>query len=263
MSLYTELAKKVHPDINPGMQDATERMQEVNKFKEYPEVLLRLAKEWGLKLDGEFNEKDFDKKFDKNTSDYQQRVYKAMVGAIIRHSVRHKDRIHWIRGIIVGIRSIRKGQYKGAKEYSIYDLSRKGIWKLKTFNDNAFSDIIGMAPKELVMEGKNIVYQNKMIKKREISKSKKDANDAFRKLGLHSNYSYTKFKAGRFKILVDCGQSYGFKKYTVLRTTGKSVYVTDKYPENASFIMSIDKKDITRFSIYKVVSAWCSVDVYA
>ncbi len=46
-TLYKDLIKRVHPDINPGLPDATLRAQMVNVAKDNMSTLIRLAVSWG------------------------------------------------------------------------------------------------------------------------------------------------------------------------------------------------------------------------
>jgi hypothetical protein len=47
-TIYKDLIKLVHPDINRNMPDATHRAQQVNVCKNNPDMLRRLAVAWGL-----------------------------------------------------------------------------------------------------------------------------------------------------------------------------------------------------------------------
>ena len=173
MSVYTDLARKVHPDIS-NIPDATKKMQEVNKYKNNPSILLSLAKKWGLSLDG----KNFDNsKFEKRSTEYSNRVYEAVVGAIISTTLRRSNRTINVRGVITKVRLIKRGKHTGATEYTIYNFANGTFYKYTTVRK---PNIVGMADDRDIEIGvnkmKGIENNKKNIQKQknEICRSKFD-----------------------------------------------------------------------------------------
>ena len=54
-SLYREIAKQVHPDMTNSEFASGSKMREVIANKNNPHVLLNLARQWGLNLNGAFD----------------------------------------------------------------------------------------------------------------------------------------------------------------------------------------------------------------
>jgi len=214
-SLFREMAKKVHPDMSTGSEFASgSKMREVIKNKDNPFVLLNLARQWGLNLNGTFDGSTFDKK----ARNFAGQVFETVVGAIIRHEIRYKRKIQIVRGVIVGIREITKGYRRGGYEFKIYDFQSNQTWMMKTLSREPFDRIVGMADDSVVNEGKEKFEYNKIANKR-ITKRKQDIADVhFERLGLKKNkrYSYV-------DVLVRYKQGQEWEELT--RTTPKSVYV--------------------------------------
>jgi hypothetical protein len=45
---FRELVRKIHPDHNPNVQDAGDKMRQATLFRNQPEELYKLAVRWGL-----------------------------------------------------------------------------------------------------------------------------------------------------------------------------------------------------------------------
>lgn len=217
-SLFREMAKKVHPDMGMGSEFASgAKMREVIANKNNPHVLLNLARQWGLNLNGTFDGSAFDRK----ASDFARNVYETVVGAIIRHTVRYRRKVQTVRGVIVGIREITKGYRRGGREFKVYDFESNQIWTMKTVSKEPFDQIVGMADKSVVNQGKEKFDHSKRVQK-SIAKSKQDLADMhFQRLGLKKNKSYD-FK-GVDVLIRYKGGSEEWEQLT--RTTPKSAYI--------------------------------------
>lgn len=228
-SLYRSLAKKVHPDFNGGGAEFTRKMQEVNRFKNDPEMLLKLARQWGLNIDGTFDHDYFDRKSEK----FKNKVYDAVVGAIVRRTFQRGRYIYDIRGVIIKIRDIKKGKLRGGKEFFVYNFLTEKIWSFKTIDPNPFT-VVGMADSNDVQRGVDRLTHAKEIQKAKRKSSQELADARFSELGLKKNYNYEKNG-----LHVEVSISGWFAK--LIRTTAKCVYVKFSYSDK-----------IRRFNISKV-----------
>jgi len=213
MNVYRELVKKVHPDLNGGSLDSTRKMQEVNKFRNNPDILLDLARQWGLNLDGTFNAGTFDSKA------RAEEVYEAVVGAIVREDFLWRGSTFRVRGVIVDARRIRKGYRTGQMSYTIYDFETRMLW-VKKCPEGTLRPV-GMANQEDISVGMESLDRRKEAR-REVTKAKKaQATASFGSLGLrpNKNYSYDDV----FVTVVS--KRFGCRRYRLLRTAGRSVYV--------------------------------------
>jgi curved DNA-binding protein CbpA len=217
MSLFRELAKQVHPDVNGGSVDANKMMQEVLANRNNENALRDLARRWGLRLDGSFDDAAFDAK---SASERTERVFEAVVGAIVRYSFRYKRRLVGIRGVITGIRTIQKGKMAGAKEYTIYNFSDAKIWRHKSYNTPNF-DVVGLAHPDDLRIGQNRVQSIKEIKKENDKHRQNRANVAFVNLGLVRNKNY---EFNNYKVYIS---GYGWRN--LVRTTNRCVYFKTFY----------------------------------
>lgn len=211
-SLFREMAKKVHPDTQSEFASGS-KMRQVIENKNNPYVLLNLARQWGLNINGSFDSSAFDKK----AENFSENVYNAVVGAIIRHAM-PKGRL--LRGVIVGIRRISKGHWKGGREFKVYDFENNQIWRLKSIVEKPFDSIVGMADDSVVNEGIQKFEFSDMVKKDRKIKKQIIANDNFERIGLRNNMNYVSLG---MKVLVRYRNVTRWE--TLIRTTLKSVYI--------------------------------------
>jgi len=216
-SLFRKIAKQVHPDMSVG-SDATsgDRMCQAIKFKNDPDMLVRLARKWGLNIDGTFDKKAFNER----SKDFKQRVFDAVVGAIIEHTIMYKKKPFMVHGVIVNKRKITRGHYKNAIEFKIYNFRDSSILVLKSFNGQPFDKIMGMADEFQVNEGVEKIKSIKENKKARAIYKQDIANDKFASLGLVGNLMYR----GNFKVLVN--YKGGARWETLERTTAKCIFLT-------------------------------------
>lgn len=216
-AVYRDIAKMVHPDMNGGSSVATARMQEVNKFKNSPGILLRLAQQWGLKLNGSFDTNAFDRK----ASEFSQRVYNAVVGAIITDIKRYNfgRHVRTVRGVIIKVRSIKSGKHAGWKEWTVFDFTSGKPYLKRGRGDNPFTNIVGMADIKDFNMAVTAEKNDKDRRKIKAKTSQDTANKGFDRLGLKKNKKY----GNGVEVLV---KYRGGSKWKELdRTTAKSVYV--------------------------------------
>jgi hypothetical protein len=229
MSLFREIAKQVHPDLNGGSVNTTRMMQEVLANRNNEAALLNLARKWGLKLDGSFDDKAFSQR---SSQERAQTVFEAVVGAIVAYSFLIKRRYVDVRGVIIGIRDITKGKMAGAKEYTIYNFRDRKIWKHKGMGTPSFH-IVGMATNEDLQLGieskKRIDDNNKTIKREE----QEWAYNRFRYFGLVPNKNY---EGRSIEALISFRGGPSWK--AVKRTTKKCVYIY-AYNENSERRISL------------------------
>lgn len=231
-NLYRSLAKEVHPDFNGGGADFTRKMQEVNRFKNDPEMLLKLARQWGLNIDGTFDQDTFDRK----SEEFKNAVYDAVVGAVIRHTFYRGRKVYNLRGVIVKVRDITKGKLQGGKEYSIYDFISERIWSFKTLNPKPFT-VVGMADSNDLQRGVECLGLVKEAKKEKVKASKERAVLGFSRIDLMQDFDYE--KAGfNWKVEVIINRSYWVMN--LVRTTAKCVYVRGNYSEKLHRV-NVDK----------------------
>jgi hypothetical protein len=214
------MAKAVHPDLNPNMPNANEMMAEVNKFKNSPEMLLHLARKWGLQEDGTFNENIFNKRSNETKEEH---VYRVVVGSVIRFWYHKRRRRHCLRGVVIEIRPIKRGRYAGAKEYKVYSFTDGSIMKYKTHSEPPFT-VVGKADTDQVMVGKEAEERIKETKKRKSDLRQERANDHFNKLGLVKPFDYSR---SGVKVLVNYKSGPQWKD--LAKTTSKSAYVYEIY----------------------------------
>ena len=219
-AVYRDMAKKVHPDMNGGSATATERMKEVNKHKNSPSILIRLARQWGLKLDGTFSNTVFE-----NMADAQRsQVYETVVGAIIKDIKRYNFGRSWraVRGVITKIRTIGKGRYAGYTEYTIYDFvtGKPYLRKFHPTNINPFNTPVGKADIKDINLALNSIKQQKVAKKVKAKVAQGIADTKFANIGIKKN---TNYKNKGVRILINYRGGRMWKE--VVRTTAKSVFV--------------------------------------
>lgn len=217
--LFKKLAKQVHPDLNGGSAEATRRMQEVLKFRNSPDILLALARKWGLNIDGTFDSTAFDQKAEQTR---KERVFEAVVGAIVRHYMNRRNRVYVVRGVIVNIRKIKRGRFSGGREFTVYNFNDGNFVNLKTTRLNPFDSIVGHASDDQLEHGKERLRIAKEAKKRREDYKQDRADAKFANVGLAKNLDYRDL--GR-QVLIN--YSYGTVWRDLVRTTPKSVYVDD------------------------------------
>ena len=217
-SLFRTIAKQVHPDMSVCSNTASgDRMVQAIKFKDDPDMLIRLARKWGLNIDGSFNENAFNKR----SEEFKQRIFEAVVGAIIQHTIMYKKKIIIIRGVIVNKRKITRGYYKNAIEFKIYTFKDGGIFVLKSFNDQPFDKLIGMADEYQINEGIEKIKTIKDNKKAVAAIRQNIANGYFKQLNLIPNCNYQRHH--NFKVLIN--YKGGAKWEDLVRTTAKCVFI--------------------------------------
>lgn len=215
-TLFRDIAKQVHPDVN-DRPDATKMMQEALKHKDNGNMLLRLAREWGLKLDGTFDEKAFNSK-----ANFNEKVYHAVVGAIVVWTFRYKRKMRTVRGVIIRTRLVKKGKMRGFTEYTIYDFRTRQIWKTKAYGRNYDFNVVGKADDREVLVGIDAHKNIKRQKKRNQELRDNMAFRKFRSLGLMSQFDY---EIKGIEVLVNYKSGPKWKK--LIRTTKKCVYVRE------------------------------------
>jgi len=231
-NLFRQMAGMVHPDkstISPHASGA--KMREVLKHRNEPEVLLVLARKWGLQLDGSFDSNAFDR----NSSAFASDVFEAVVGSIIKHNFTYKRGDSALHGVVVNIRKITKGYRKGAFEYKIYDFKDGTIWTLKSFEKQPFDRIVGNADESTLKTGQDKV--NRIVStNKNIAKMKQErADDFFTKLGLKKGKNYM---GSGLRVLIEYKNDI-YKWHVLIRTTPKSVYVPNGSRERRIPIHSV------------------------
>jgi hypothetical protein len=211
MSLYTDMAKQVHPDVS-SVPNAKDMMQEVNKWKSNPDMLMNLARKWGLSVDGKTFDED---KFKKAAGSFTEKVYNAVVGAIVTWASRKGN----VRGVIIKVRTITRGRLKGATEYSVFDFKDNGIWKVQCFRHTF--DIVGMADNDDLKIGLDVQDRIKDNKKAVKNMKQSVADAKFASLGLVKNLNYVKL--GNYGVQINYRGGKEWKR--LVRTTPKSVYI--------------------------------------
>jgi len=233
--LFRKIAKQVHPDLSVSSDAASDdRMCQALKHKNDPDMLVRLARKWGLNIDGTFDEKAFNER----SKDFAKRVFDAVVGAIVFHRITYKKRLMVVRGVIVNKRSITRGHFKNATEYKVYNFVDGGIFVLKTFSRQPFDNIMGMADTEQLNNGIEKVNRIKENKKARAAYRQELANNNFASLGIISNYSYN----GSYKVLVNYKD--GARWETLIRTTAKCVFISSGRRINVRSILAAKENHI-------------------
>ena len=216
-NLFRDIAKQVHPDLNGGSVNANEMMKEVIKNRNNGDVLLNLARKWGLKLNGSFDETAFDKR----SNGFNEKVFKVVVGAIVKYGFRYKRGTKHVRGVITNIRPITRGHLKGAKEYTIYDFATQAIWKHKDYNTPGYN-VVGMASKDDLQLGLDRQQSIKDNKKAREMHRKDVARSKFQSIGIRPNKTY---EFSDMMVLVNYKTGPLWRK--LIRTTAKCVFIEE------------------------------------
>jgi len=233
-TLFRQMAGMVHPDKSTTSPHASgAKMREVLKYRNEPEVLLALARKWGLQIDGSFDSNAFDR----NSSAFASDVFEAVVGSIIKHNFTYKKGDSALHGVVVSIRKITKGYRKGAFEYKIYDFKDGTVWTLKSYEKQPFDKIVGNADDMTLKTGQGEVDRinagNKAVKK-----LRQDmADNSFTRIGLKKNKMYQ--GSGVYVLIAYKGDIY--KWHELIRTTLKSVYILNGYKERRIPVGSVNK----------------------
>ena len=216
-SLFKDIAKQVHPDVNGGSVNATKMMQEAIKHRNNGDMLLNLARKWGLKLNGTFD----DTAFNKRSSGFSEEVFEVVVGAIIEYTFNHNRKRHNIKGVVINIRPITKGRFKGAKEYSVYDFRTQVIWKHK---DRYIPDfkVVGKASQGELQLGQDTQDRIKESKKVRSAFYQSRADNKFSILNLQKSKDY---RNSNLEVLVNYKTGLMWRK--LVRTTAKCAFVEE------------------------------------
>ena len=231
-TLFRQMAGMVHPDkstISPHASGA--KMREVLKHRNEPEVLLALARKWGLQIDGSFDSNAFDR----NSSTFASDVFEAVVGSIIKHNFTYKRGDSALHGVIVNVRKINKGYRKGAFEYKIYDFKDGTIWTLKSFEKQPFDRIVGTADSMTLKTGQDKVDRIKSGNKTIAKMKQERADDFFTRLKLKKNKNYMGFG---LQVLIEYKNDI-YKWHMLIKTTAKSVYIPSGSKERRIPIHSV------------------------
>lgn len=215
MSVFRDLAKAVHPDVCQH-PNATQMMQQVLSNRNDTDVLLSLARKWGLRLDGTFDDKAFN---DMSKASTQQSVFEAVVGAIVRYAFLYKFQTVMIEGVITKIRPITKGRMAGAKEYTIYNFRDQRLWNHKSFLVPNWK-IMGMASESELLTGQEKQERINNNKKVYDNLKKVCALESFKRHGLTANKNYDGMG---YEVEIRFNGCYRWCK--LVRTTSKCVYI--------------------------------------
>jgi hypothetical protein len=216
-TLFRDIAKQVHPDLNGGTVNANKMMQEAIKHRNNGDMLLNLARKWGLNINGSFDEKVFNNR----SKGFDRKVFDLVVGAIVNYGFIHKRKMKTIQGVLFKIRNITRGRLEGAKEYSIYDFRTQTIWKHKTFDKPRFK-VVGMASPDELQEGRDTQQRIKNNKKERDAYYNAKAKEKFRSVGIKPNKNY---EFHDMMVLVNYKTGPQWKK--LLRTTAKCAFVEE------------------------------------
>jgi hypothetical protein len=204
---YKEIIRKVHPDVNPDLANATRICQEVNKWKDNPSMLKEIAQKYNIKVSfvGDSIKVEF--------------VEGARV-VFIKNP--HSRRIKRLSGVICRVRAVKTGKLVGATEFTIKIEKDNGfpveidyVEKVKTFSpESTFSFVNKLSETEFAQ-----------IREKFASISnKRDADDpGFFKWGLKPNTDYdtgTDYSR-RIAVLARIGRRWTW--VTVVRTTDKGI----------------------------------------
>lgn len=124
---YKEIVRKVHPDLNPHVEDAGAKMAEIQKHKNSPSVLFSLAAKWGL-VDGgsshSHNDNVWSSFRESSHSRSRRNDFRAdshgNVTRLHREDgvvVRHRRRL--VFGKIKDIETVKNGKRKGWMKFAI------------------------------------------------------------------------------------------------------------------------------------------------
>jgi hypothetical protein len=215
---FTELVKLIHPDHNPHITNAGEKMAIVTRNRNNPSVLFSYAVDWGLVTPS----KNYT--FNKETKTYHFEIGNV----VIYHNTK--------RAVIVDIQNA-KGKRSGQYKVFMVDIINNKLYHffIPTL-DTELRDIkvIGKAPVNQKAKA-NTIYNrytsyknnNKEYKKKQ-DKSREEKNKEY--LNPHRYY-------WDFNVWVVSKTRIG--RFQVIRTTAKMVYYWDHYEnKERSFKMS-------------------------
>ena len=210
---FRELAKKIHPDLNPGITDAGKKMAEAVRWKFNESMLFRLACNWGL-VPGHRPEQSETKQETRRpdfTSDGPT-VTVIKEGDVIRHTYVKRHRLYSLFLVVAKIER-SKGKYKigMVNNGRIYTVLRETLNDSSTFRvNNAANDADLAYARE--------VYDRHQERKDFARKARKEYKEEQAKAtGIQSDTNYV----GQNSWVRFRNRSGWFK---VVRTTAKRVY---------------------------------------
>lgn len=226
MSIYREMVKLTHPDVN--QVDSLEKIKEVNKFKNSPHILIKLAKKWGLNI-------DFSKY--KNIEEESERIYNDIIGCIVLYFVsKGRGKSVLSKGVIVSKTTFKSGKYAGQPKFVVFDRISGKYKHIKSY-----SSIVGKLSSEDTIAFLDS-YENYLNRKKEKKKNQKDydkdhSHNLFKKFGLVQKKDYSK-DGIRVRVIINSNIYIS----PLIKTTNEFVYIP--WLKNKSGLKRIHIKNV-------------------
>lgn len=227
---FRELAKMIHPDLNPTITDPGLKMSEAVKFKNYPNILYKKAIEWGLIKDSTFHSTNRT-----TTSRTTNRTTwtASEDGTInIQDSIIVYKRNGSLKGCVVDIQTVKRGKKKGWFKYFIVGENNKLYTSIRMNmnGSSSFRKIEKTDDYSYENKYKNLYnrYLENVNNNKERKKERKQRREEKVKRDLNPNFDYT-----GYNIWVFVSTKGMF--YKVTRTTNKRVYFWDEHSQKERF----------------------------
>lgn len=121
---FAEIVRKIHPDLNPEIQDPGGKMVMAKRHRDNPEFLFRLAVRWGL-IEGPTEDPRQERARTTNFSgDTEGNVHYFRAGDMVTFR-------NFGRGVIVDITPVKNGYRKGWPKYTIFFFNSNELRELK------------------------------------------------------------------------------------------------------------------------------------
>lgn len=225
-SVYRQMAFCVHPDVS-GNANATDMMKIVNMNKNNPVELIKLAAKWGLDIEIPSEYKTiFEQAKNSNTGhntfhrEESQRVYDAVVNAVVKWHYKYQFKWRIGHGIISKVRKIKKGKFAGYTEWTVLDLVSGKEKKIKRRWADGHPFIVEkIADNELIDRAWKLINNNKEVAINRKEDKKKYYAAKFDEFGLKPNTDYT-----GYNYKVELNYRSGYRSEKLIRTTNFCVY---------------------------------------
>lgn len=126
---FTELVRKIHPDMNPGVEDAGHKMTQAVRFRDNPEHLFRLGVRWGVVTAPDGFQTSEDASSSVSTrfrASEDGEVYPFTCGDIVSFTNRVGSYV------IVHVSTVRNGPRRGWNKYDLAFIGTNKLYSVKT-----------------------------------------------------------------------------------------------------------------------------------
>lgn len=262
---YREIVKLVHPDLNPTIENAHQKMCEVNKNKDNPTMLHNLAIRWGLMegIESPTQENSYQRSSYDTYSEYRRRYEEqlrkeqeerarkaagARVGSFVQFKIKKDGEIITVRGCI--IKRTKNGEkinvilFTDDRKLLDFSFTKEGFGKINLLEENIplynegwkiwFSNhnktTTEEPKKNTNTRNTNSSSTKKNATRAEQKAEEEESRNIFYTHGLQDNANYSDLG---YKVVING------VVYDLIRTSNHSVYYYDNGKEKRTNIRKV------------------------